>query len=161
MSESSRIHIVFKCTWDILQDTLHVCVLSCFSSIRLFAKLWTVACQAPLSKGFSGQEYWSELPHPPPGNLPNPGIEITLPATPSLQADSLQLRQQRSLIHYTIGHKASLSKFQKIKVISSIFSSHNTVRLEINFKGKKIQNTGRMNNTQQNKQQIAEELKGK
>ena len=37
--------------------------------------LWTVACQAPLSMGFSRQEYWSGLPGPPLGNLPNPGIK--------------------------------------------------------------------------------------
>ena len=42
--------------------------------------------QAPLSKGFSRQEYWSGLPFPPPGDLPNPGIE---PRSPALQADSL------------------------------------------------------------------------
>ena len=47
---------------------------------------WTVACQAPLSMGFSRQEYWGALPCPPPGNLPNPGIE---PRSPTLQADSL------------------------------------------------------------------------
>ena len=40
-----------------------------------FATPWTVAHQAPLSMGFPRQEYWSGLPFPPPGNLPNPGIE--------------------------------------------------------------------------------------
>ena len=49
---------------------------------------WTVACQAPLSMGFSGQEYWSELPFPHPGDLPNAGIE---PRSPALQANSLPL----------------------------------------------------------------------
>ena len=47
---------------------------------------WTVACQAPLSMGFSGEEYWSGLPFPSPGNIPNPGIE---PRSPELQAHSL------------------------------------------------------------------------
>ena len=47
---------------------------------------WTVAHQAPLSMGFSRQEYWSGLPCPPPGYLPNPGIQ---PRSPALQADSL------------------------------------------------------------------------
>ena len=46
----------------------------------------TIACQAPLSMGFSRQEYWSGLPCPPPGDLPNPGIE---PRSPALQTDSL------------------------------------------------------------------------
>jgi len=56
------------------------------SRVRLFATLWTVACQAPLSMGFSRQEYWSGLPFPSPGDLPNPGIE---PRSPALQADAL------------------------------------------------------------------------
>ena len=47
---------------------------------------WTVACQAPLSMGFSRQEYWSAQPFPSPGDLPNPGTE---PGSPALQADSL------------------------------------------------------------------------
>ena len=50
------------------------------------AILWTIACQAPLSMGFSRQEYWSGLPFPSPGDLSDPGIE---PRSPALQADSL------------------------------------------------------------------------
>ena len=50
------------------------------SHILLFATSWTVACQAPLSMGFSRQEYWSGLPFPPPRDLPNPG---TKPASPT------------------------------------------------------------------------------
>ena len=53
-----------------------------------FATLWTVAHWAPLSIVFSRQEYWSKLPFPPPGNLPDPGME---PASPALQADFLPL----------------------------------------------------------------------
>ena len=49
-----------------------VCMLSCFSHVRLCATLWTVAHQAHLSMGFSRQEYWSGLPPPLPGNLPDP-----------------------------------------------------------------------------------------
>ena len=52
----------------------YACMLSCFSCVRLCA-LWTVACQAPLSMGFSRHAYWSGLPCPPPGDLPDPGIE--------------------------------------------------------------------------------------
>ena len=52
---------------------------------------WTVACQAPLSMGFSRQEYWSGLPFPSPGDLPNPGIE---PGSPALQADSFPTELQ-------------------------------------------------------------------
>ena len=56
------------------------------SRVRLFATSWTVAYQAPPSVGFSRQEYWSGLPFPSPGDLPNPGIE---PGSPALQADAL------------------------------------------------------------------------
>ena len=50
-------------------------MLSRFSHVQLFATLWTIASQAPLSIGFSRQEYWSGLPCTAPGDLPNPGIE--------------------------------------------------------------------------------------
>ena len=74
-------------------------MLSHFSSVRLFATLWTVACQASLSVGFSRQEYWSGLPCPPPGNIPDPGIE---PLTPALQVDSLALSRLGSPKVYSI-----------------------------------------------------------
>ena len=54
---------------------MHVWVLNHFSRVRLFAALWTVACQAPLSGGSSRQGYWNGLPFPPPGDLPNLGIK--------------------------------------------------------------------------------------
>ena len=53
------------------------------SRVRLCVTLWPIACQDPLSMGFSGQEYWSGLPCPPPGGLPDPGIT---PESPVLQA---------------------------------------------------------------------------
>ena len=56
-----------------------VWVLSCFSLVYPFATPWTVAHQAPLSIGFSRQEYWNGLPCPPPGDLPNLGIEPVSP----------------------------------------------------------------------------------
>ena len=61
------------------------------SYVRLSVTLWTVAYQAPLSVGFSHQEYWSEFPFPPPEDLLDPGIE---PASPVLQEDSLLLSHQ-------------------------------------------------------------------
>ena len=51
-------------------------MLSRFCRVRLFATLWTIAHQAPLSIGFSRQGYWSGLPSPPPGDLPDPGIDL-------------------------------------------------------------------------------------
>ena len=66
-------------------------LLSC---IRIFANPWTVAHQAPLSMGFSRQEYWSGLPFPSPENFPDPGIESRSPA---LQADALTSEPPRKL----------------------------------------------------------------
>ena len=56
---------------------------SCLSNLMTLATSWTVACQAPLSMGFSRQEYWSGLPFSSPGDLPDPGIK---PRSPALQA---------------------------------------------------------------------------
>ena len=61
--------------WNVSFVTFgQMCVLSC---VQLFVTPWIVACQAPLSMGFSRQEYWSELPFPFSGDLPNWGVEPT------------------------------------------------------------------------------------
>ena len=60
------------------------CMLSRFSHVWLFATLWTIACQGPLSMGFSRQKYWIELPCPPSGGLPDPGIEPVSLMSPAL-----------------------------------------------------------------------------
>ena len=59
-------------------------VLSCFSHVQLLAIPWTIACQVPLSMGFSWQGYWSGLPFPSPGYLSDPGTETASPVSPSL-----------------------------------------------------------------------------
>ena len=66
-----------------------MCVSICvharsFSHVQLCATLWTIALQAPLSMGFFRPEYWSGLPCPPPGDLPNPGIKPTFFTSPAL-----------------------------------------------------------------------------
>ena len=61
-----------------------VCVLSHFSHVQLFVTPWTIACQAPLSMGFSRQEYWRRLPFPLSGGHPNPGIEPVSLMSPAL-----------------------------------------------------------------------------
>ena len=61
-----------------------MCVLCLFSRVQLCAILWTVAPQAPLSMGFSRQEYWSRWPFPSPEDLPNPGIELASLTSPAL-----------------------------------------------------------------------------
>ena len=70
---------------DLLSGTSSLKVKMLVRHVRLFVTAWTVARQAPLSMGFSRQEYWSGLPCPSPGDLSDPGIE---PRSPTLQADS-------------------------------------------------------------------------
>ena len=75
--------IVYRC--------LRACVVSHFSHVQLCATLWTTARMAPLSKGFSRQEYWSGLPCPPPGDLPDQGSNPCLLCLLHWQASSLPL----------------------------------------------------------------------
>ena len=79
-----------KCSSTFKAVQYDACVLSC---VQLFAILWTVARSAPPPMGFSRQEYWSGLPFPSPGDLPDPGIE---PGSPTLQADSLLTELQEN-----------------------------------------------------------------
>ena len=87
-----------------------LCVLSHFSCVRLFATTWTVALQAPLSMGFSRQEYWSWLLCPPPGDLPKPVIK---PRSPSLQASLLLSEPPRKPMYTSVG---SLSLLQGVSL---------------------------------------------
>ena len=77
----SSVHWIFLGKYT--REKKKVKSLSC---VRLFVTPWAVAYQAPPSMGFSRQEYWSGLPFPSPGDLPNPGIE---PQSPTFQADTL------------------------------------------------------------------------
>ena len=76
-------------------DTVLVVVVESFSHVQLFATPQTVPCQAPLSMEFPRQEYWSGLPFPPPGDLPNPVFE---PMSPTLHAESLPPTHKQSPI---------------------------------------------------------------
>ena len=88
-------------------------MLSCFN-VQLFATPWTIAHQAPLSLRFSRQEYWSELPRPPPGDLPDPEIEPATPVFPDLQADSLPVSHWGSPETLGVGSESTLvSRFVK------------------------------------------------
>ena len=84
---TERLHFHFQTVKNLpaMQEKVKVKVKS-LSCVRLFATPWTVVYQAPPSMGFSRQEYWSGLPFPSPGNLPNPGIK---PGYPAFQADAL------------------------------------------------------------------------
>ena len=82
-------------------------LLSC---VQLFATPWTVAYQAPPSMGFSRQEYWSGLPFPSPGDLPDPGIE---PGSPALEADTL--------ISEPPGKPPAQNSLQKTKAVTHFY----------------------------------------
>ena len=73
------------------EEILHVKKVKLLRIVQLFVSPCTVACQAPPSMGFSRQEYWSGLPFPSPGDLPDPGFE---PRSPTLQADTYHLSHQ-------------------------------------------------------------------
>ena len=75
-------------------EATHSCVLICFSCVLLFATLWTVPHQAPLSLGFSRQEYWNGLLCPPPGDTPIPRIEPVSSTSPA-KVGSLPLTMPR------------------------------------------------------------------
>ena len=83
---------------------MSACLLNCFICVWLLATQWTVAWQAPLSLGFSRQEYWSGLLCSPAGDLPDPGIKPMSPVVSALQEDSLTIEPLgRSL---NVRHKA-------------------------------------------------------
>ena len=99
---NSEKHLQTRCTLPGLlsvsqscsEPTNHVCIHA--QSCPTLCNPLTVAHQAPLSVGFPKQGYWSRLPFPPPEDIPNPGIELTTPVLPALQADSLPLSRQGS-----------------------------------------------------------------
>ena len=74
----------FTATHEWIWRTLCTYMLSYFSCVQLFVTPWTAASQVPLFMGFSRQEYWSGLPYPPPGDLPDPGIETASLMSPAL-----------------------------------------------------------------------------
>ena len=78
---------------------MRVYMLSRFSRVQLLATLWTVACQAPLSLGFSRQEFWSGLPRPPPGDLPDQGLNPRLGVSCIGRRSAAQIWLDRH--HYT------------------------------------------------------------
>ena len=97
------------------------------SSVQLFVTPWTVACQAPLSMGFSRQDYWSELPRPPLGDLPNPGIKFTSLALQAREAE-LQIgirwsQRRRDRIHILalpLSNSVTLGKWLGLLSLSSL-----------------------------------------
>lgn len=85
-----------------LPQWVNICpasMLSCFSRVQFCATSWTIACQTPLSMGFSRQPYWSRMPVPVPGDPCNPGME---PRFPALKADSLLSESPGKLLLLTV-----------------------------------------------------------
>ena len=91
----------------------HTVKVKSLSRVRLFVTLWTIARQALLSMGFSRQEYWSGLPFPSPGDLPDPGIE---PRSPALRADALTSEPPGKPSH-------TVSQGKRVDLLSSIWTS--------------------------------------
>ena len=77
-------------------------MLSCFSHVWLFVIIWAIACQAPLSLGFFRHEYWSGLPCPPLGNLPDPGTEPASLVFPALAGEFFTTSATREAHIYTV-----------------------------------------------------------
>ena len=96
---------------------IHICVvLSHFSCVRLFVTLWTVACQAPLSMGFSRQESWSGLPFPSPGELATRGLNLHLLRLLHWQMGSLPLATPgKPICKYIESKRLNTSKLNNLK----------------------------------------------
>ena len=78
------------------------------SHVRLYATLWTVTHQAPMSMGFSRQEYWGRLPCPPPGDLPIPGIKPTFLKSPALAGEFFTT--EASLVAQTVKNLSAMQE---------------------------------------------------
>ena len=76
--ESSLLKFLIKNTFILLSACVDL-----LSRVQLFVTLWTVACQAPISVEFSRKEYWSGLPFPTPGFVPDPGIKLVSLVSPA------------------------------------------------------------------------------
>ena len=101
---------------------IYMYMLSCFSHVWVFATLWTMACQAPLSMGFSRREYWSELPCPPPGDLPNPGITAASLASPALAGGFWSLVPPRIHMCLLIENYLLIENWTHVSCVSCIAS---------------------------------------
>ena len=123
------------CVKRLVQCLMHLTSLCSLSSVQLFVTPLTVACQAPLSVGFPRQGYWSGLPCPSPGDLPDPGIK---PGSPALRADSLLSEQGNLCAKWQNGLKPGLRMSNQEAL--SFSSSHQD--LGINQSKQRVQSPG-------------------
>ena len=127
-----------------LKTTLKVKKYTCHAShVQLFVIPWPVARQAPLSMGFSRQEYWIGLPCPPPGDLPDPGIELASLMSPTLSGgffttsatwEALDYKLEDTKAYPGITPDAEISWSKGTEIIQSLFSYHCGIMLEISIK---------------------------
>ena len=96
---------------------------SCFSRVRLFATLWTLARQAPLSTGILQAECWSGLPWPPPGDLPNPGTEPASLMSPTLAGRFFTTSASWEAVSFLFDYHFHLKNIKKKKQIKIICNS--------------------------------------
>ena len=129
--------------------TLHACMLSCFSHVQLFAILWTVACQASLSMAFSRQENWSGLSCPPPGDLPNLGVEPVSLKSPALAGRFFTIRVTWEALRFPLEHHSlQLETVRRAKTMTEVLTpstspffwpesnfEHNTIACPWPFRG--------------------------
>ena len=108
---------------------MYICVCWSFSHVWLFASLWTVARQAPLSTGFSRQEFWSVLPCPAPGDLPDPGIK---PGSPAFRADPLPSAPQGSR-HRSFLNRSSVDGHLGLHVLAIVNSAAINIEEHVSF----------------------------
>ena len=116
-----------KCLFRITSPTsflidVSVLLLSQFNHVWLFATLWTVAHQAPLSKGFSRQEYCSGLPCPPPGNLPDSGIKPMSLTSPELAGRFFTTRATLEALDVSDWYIKTHHQFSSVKFSHSVMS---------------------------------------
>ena len=111
----------------------HYMCCDALSHDQLFATLWTVACQAPLSMGFSRQEYWSGLLCPPPGDLPDPGIESMSVRSPALVGGLFTISTPWEV--HPVTFFPLTSSFCPLILInmSYLFVSHNSAHISHHF----------------------------
>ena len=110
----------------------YVSIRCCISHVQLFATPWTVAHQAPLSTEFSRPEYWSGLPCPPPGDLPNPGIKSRSPAS---LVDSLPSEPPRKPKNTGMGSLTLLKGIFPIQESNQPFLHCRQILYRLRYKG--------------------------
>ena len=111
------------------------------SRVRLFATPQNIALQVPLFMGFSRQEYWSGLPCPPPGDLPNPGIK---PRSPALQADSLPAEPQGKPKNTGAGSLSLLQGIFLTQKLNHGLLHCRRILYQLSFEGSNSENRGKL-----------------